>query len=77
MGEPNQAHTDPARSFRESPEAHSSVIGGGSLGDPRLSVSTFAGANEGSHNRRRPWVWALAWVGGFAGAIAIFILIVR
>jgi hypothetical protein len=53
------------------------VVGGGSLGDPRLSASAFADANEGSQNKRRPWLWALAWVGGFAGAIAILILIVR
>jgi hypothetical protein len=34
-------------------------------------------ANEGSRNKRRPWVWALAWVGGFAAVVAIFIFIVR
>jgi hypothetical protein len=53
------------------------VIGGGSLGDPRLSASTFAGANEGSQNKRRPWLWALAWVGGFVAVIAALILILR
>jgi hypothetical protein len=37
----------------------------------------FSDANEGSRNKRRPWLWALAWVGGFAGAVAILILIVR
>ena len=77
LSESDQTHTDPARSFRESPEAHSSVVGGGSLGDARLSASTFAGANEGSRNKRRPWVWALAWVGGFVLVVAALILILR
>ena len=76
MSETGPTHTDPARSFRESPEAQSSTVGG-LYGDPRLSASVMADANEGSRNRRRPWVGALSWVGGFAGAIAIFILIVR
>jgi hypothetical protein len=37
----------------------------------------MADANEGSRNRRRPWVWALAWVGGFVAVIAGLILILR
>jgi hypothetical protein len=37
----------------------------------------MADANEGSRNKRRPWVWALAWVGGFAGVIAVLVLILR
>jgi hypothetical protein len=37
----------------------------------------MSGANEGSRNVRRPWVWALAWVGGFVAAIAALILILR
>jgi hypothetical protein len=53
------------------------VVGGATLGDPRLSASTLGAANQGSQNKRRPWLWALAWVGGFAGAIALLILIVR
>ena len=53
------------------------MVGGGSLGDPRLSASTFADANEGSRNKRRPWVWALGWVGGFVAVIAALILILR
>lgn len=77
MSESGPTHTDPARSFRESLEAHSSVVGGGSLGDPRISVSVMADANEGSRNKRRPWVWALAWVGGFVAVIAVLILILR
>ena len=76
MSESGPTHTDPARSFRESPEAQSSTIGG-LHSDPRLSASVMGDANQGSQNKRRPWLWALAWVGGFAGAIAIFILIVR
>jgi len=76
VSESGPTHTDPARSFRESPEAQSSTVGG-LYGDPRLSASVMGDANEGSQNKRRPWLWALAWVGGFAGAIAILILIVR
>ena len=76
MSESGPTHSDSARSFRESPQAQSSTIGG-LHSDPRLSASVMADANEGSRNKRRPWLWALAWVGGFAGAIAIFILIVR
>jgi hypothetical protein len=76
LSESNQTHTDPARSFRESPEAQSSTVGG-LYGDPRLSASVMADANEGSRNKRRPWVWALGWVGGFVAAIAILILILR
>ena len=76
MGESGPTHTDPAHSFRESPEAQSSTVGG-LWGDPRLSASVMADANEGSRNKRRPWLWALGWVGGFVVVIAIFILIVR
>ena len=76
MSESGPAHTDPAQSFRESPAAQSSTVGG-LYGDPRLSATVMADANEGSRNRRRPWVWALAWVGGFVAVIAVFILIVR
>jgi hypothetical protein len=77
MRESDQTQSDSARSFRESSEAHSSVVGGGTLGDPRLSASSFAGANEGSRNVRRPWVWALGWVGGIVVVIAALILILR
>lgn len=77
MSEADQTHSDPARSFRESPQAHSSVVGGGSLGDPRLTASMMSGANEGSRNVRRPWVWALGWVGGIVLVIAALVLILR
>jgi hypothetical protein len=77
VSESGQTHTDPAHSFRESSEARSSTLGGGTLGDPRLSASTFADANEGSRNKRRPWLWALGWVGGFVAVIAVLILILR
>ena len=46
-------------------------------GTPRLSASVMSGANEGSRNKRRPWLWALAWVGGFVAVIAVLILILR
>jgi hypothetical protein len=77
VSESGPTHTDPARSFRESSEAHSSVLGGGSLGDPRISASVMSSANEGSRNKRRPWLWALGWVGGFVVVIAALILILR
>ena len=69
-------HLDPDQSGTESHDAQSAFIGGG-RSQPYLSASLFADANEGSREKRRPWVWALAWVGGFAGAIVILILIVR
>jgi len=69
-------HSKPGEAGTESREAKSS-FSGGLMGDPRLSASKLADANEGSRTPRRPWVWALAWIGGFAGAVAIFILIVR
>jgi len=37
----------------------------------------MSGANEGSRNVRRPWLWALGWVGGFVVVIAGLILILR
>ena len=76
MSESGPSHTDPSRSFRESPEAHSSTVGG-LYADPRLSASVMADANEGSRNKRRPWLWALGWVGGFVVVIAVLILILR
>jgi hypothetical protein len=76
MSESGPKHTDPAQSFRESPEARSSTVGG-LWGDPRLSASVMSSANEGSRNKRRPWVWALAWVGGLVVVIGGLILLLR
>ncbi len=76
MSESGPTHTDPARSFRESHEAQTSTLGN-SFADPRLSATVMSNANEGSRNKRRPWVWALAWVGGFVAVIAALILILR
>jgi hypothetical protein len=72
--EPKHLRADQAGT--ESHEAQSALVGGG-RSQPYLSASKFADANEGSRDKRHPWVWALAWVAGFAGAIAILILIVR
>lgn len=69
-------HIEPGEAGTESRDAQGAWVGGGRM-QPYLSASKFADANEGSQNKRHPWVWALAWVGGFAGAIAIFILIIR
>jgi len=76
VSESGPTPTDPARSFRESPEAQSSTVVG-LWSDPRLSASVMADANEGSRNKRRPWLWALGWVGGFVAVIAVLILILR
>jgi hypothetical protein len=48
-----------------------------SLGDQRLSTSVMSAANEGSSNKRRPWLWALGWVGAIVVVIAVLILILR
>ena len=69
-------HLEPGEAGQESREAQSAFVGGG-RSTPYLSASVFADANEGSRGRRHPLVWAAAWVGGFAAAIAILILIVR
>ena len=55
---------DPDEAGTESREAQSAFIGGG-RSQPYLSASLFSDANEGSRGKRHPWVWALAWVGGF------------
>ncbi|HEX5643698.1 MAG TPA: hypothetical protein VFZ86_15405 [Thermoleophilia bacterium] len=76
MSESGPARTDPPKAGRNTADAQSSLVGGG-WGDPRISASKFADANEGSRNVRRPWVWALGWVGGFVAVIAALILILR
>jgi hypothetical protein len=50
---------------------------GGVWGDRRLSASRMADANEGSHDKRHPLVWAAGWVGGVVLVIAALILILR
>ena len=77
MSESERSSGEPVRTGAESPESRSAWVGGGSMGDARLSASVMSGANEGSHTRRRPWVWAIAWVGGFVAVIAALILILR
>jgi hypothetical protein len=69
-------HLEPGEAGTESHEAQSAFVGGG-RSQPYLSASLFGDANEGSRNKRHPWAWALAWVGGFVAVIAILILIVR
>jgi hypothetical protein len=77
MSESEPPSGAPVKTGAESPESRSAWVGGGSLGTPRLSASVMSGATEGSRNRRRPWAWALAWVGGFVAVIAVIILILR
>jgi hypothetical protein len=76
MSESGPARSDPPKAGRSAPDAQSSTLGGG-YGDPRLSASRMADANEASRNVRRPWVWALGWVGGIVVVIAVLILILR
>jgi hypothetical protein len=60
----------------ESREAQSSTLGG-VYGDPRLSASVMSDANEGSRGKRRPWLWALGWVGGIIIVVAVLVLLLR
>jgi hypothetical protein len=76
MSGSNPRHLKPGEAGQESHEAQSAFVGGG-RSTPYLSASVFGDANEGSRNKRRPWLWALGWVGGFVAAIAILIVIVR
>lgn len=76
MSEDSPKHVDPGEAGTESQEAQSALVGG-VYGDQRLSASRFADANEGSRNARRPWAWALGWVGGIVIVIAALILILR
>jgi hypothetical protein len=76
MSESGPARSDPPKAGRNTSEAQSSTVGGG-YGDPRLSASKMAEANEASRNVRRPWMWALGWVGGIVVVIAVLILILR
>jgi hypothetical protein len=69
-------HPEPGEAGTESREARSSVVGG-LWGDPRLSASVMADANDGSRGKRRPWLWALGWVGGIVVVIAALVLILR
>ena len=68
-------HLQPGEAGTESRDAQSAVVGGGRAAAP-LGVEV-ADANEGSRNTRRPWVWALGWVGGIVLVIAGLILILR
>ena len=76
MSESGPQHVEPGKTGIESQVGQSSTIGN-LFADPRLSASVMADANEGSRNKRRPWVWALAWVGGFVAVIAALILVLR
>lgn len=77
MSESERPPHGPVKTGAESPESRSAWVGGGSFGDARPSASIMSSANEGSRNKRRPWLWALGWVGGFVAVIAVLILILR
>ncbi len=76
MSESGSGHVKPGEAGMESRQAQSSTLGG-VWADPHLSASVMSSANEGSRNKRRPWLWALGWVGGFVAVIAVLILILR
>jgi len=67
---------NPDEAGTESRDAQSAFVGGGRT-QPILSAARFGAANEGSRRRRRPLLWAFAWVGGILAVTAVFILIVR
>jgi hypothetical protein len=76
MGGVDSSHVKPNEVGTESRDAQSAWIGGG-RSQPILSASRFGAANEGSRQRRHPFVWAAAWVGGVCAAVALLILFVR
>jgi hypothetical protein len=69
-------HLEPDEAGTESREAQSAWIGGGRT-QPILSASRFGDANEGSRDKRHPYVWVAAWFGGVIVVIAALILILR
>lgn len=76
MSQSGPGHVEPDEAGMESREARSSTLGG-LFGDPRLSASIISTSDGGSRGRRRPWLWALGWVGGFVLVVAGLILILR
>jgi hypothetical protein len=76
MSESGSGHVKPGEAGMESHQAQSSTLGG-LWADPHLSASVMSSANEGSRNKRRPWLWALGWVGGIVVVIAGLVLILR
>ena len=76
MNDSQQGHLGPEEAGTESRDAQSAFVGGG-RSQPYLSASVFGDANEGSRGKRRPWIWALAWVGGIVVVIAALVLILR
>jgi hypothetical protein len=64
MSEFGRQDPDAGKTGVESHVGRTSAIGGGALGPPRLSASVMSAANEGSSGKRRPWLWAIGWVGG-------------
>lgn len=76
MNGSDPSKTSAPKAGRETPEAQRSTVGG-LWADPHLSASVMADANEGSQGKRRPWLYALGWVGGIVVVIAALILILR
>lgn len=77
MSESGRQDPDAGKTGVESHVGRTSAIGGGTLGDPRLSASVMSAANEGSQGARRPWLYALGFVAAIVIVIAILILLLR
>ena len=76
MSGSDSSHHEPGESGSEGSDAQGAWVSG-VWGDPRLSASKLADANEGSRNARRPWLMAVGWVGGVVVVITALILILR
>jgi hypothetical protein len=76
VSESDTSRTYEPKAGRDTPTGQSSTVGG-LWADPHLSASVMSAANEGSSRKRRPWAWALGWVGGIVVVIAALILILR
>jgi hypothetical protein len=77
MSEYGQQDPDAGKTGVESHVGRTSALGGGTLGDPRLSASVMSAANEGSQGTRRPWLTAVAFIAAIVIVIAVLILILR
>jgi hypothetical protein len=77
MSESDNSDSYAPKAGRDTPQAQSSTLGGLALGDQRLSTSVMSAANEGSQGKRRPWAWALGFIGVFVIVIAGLVLILR
>lgn len=76
MSGSGSGHIPADKAGTESHDAQSARVGG-VWGDPRLSASRMAAANEGSRDKRHPLLWAAGWFGGIVVVVGGLILILR